>query len=59
VKSSKLRRSKAACIPSYAEYRPNTNAAILWNMVTLREVIHGRDRVKEGNKELEYGIFST
>jgi hypothetical protein len=32
VKLVRLRRPKAACSPSYADYRPKTNAAILWDM---------------------------
>jgi hypothetical protein len=32
VKLARLRRSKATCSPSYADCRPKTNAAILWNM---------------------------
>jgi hypothetical protein len=29
VRIARLRRPKAACSPSYVEYRPNANAAIL------------------------------
>jgi hypothetical protein len=32
VKLARLRRPKAACSPSNADYRPKTNAAILWDM---------------------------
>jgi hypothetical protein len=32
VKLFRLRRPEGACSPSYADYRPKTNAAILWDM---------------------------
>jgi hypothetical protein len=32
VKLVRLRRPKAACSPSYVNYRPKTNAAIFWDM---------------------------
>jgi hypothetical protein len=32
MKLSRLRRPKAACSPSYVDFRPKTNVAILWNM---------------------------
>jgi hypothetical protein len=38
VKLARLRRPKATCSLSYADYRPKTNAAILWDKVTLRGV---------------------
>jgi hypothetical protein len=31
VKLARLRKPKAACSLSYADYRPKTNAAVLWN----------------------------
>jgi hypothetical protein len=31
VKSARLRRPKAACSPSYVEYRPKTNIEVLWD----------------------------
>jgi hypothetical protein len=31
VKLVRLRRLKAACSSSYVDYRPKTNAAILWD----------------------------
>jgi hypothetical protein len=31
VKLVRLKRPKIACSPSYADYRPKTNAAILWD----------------------------
>jgi hypothetical protein len=34
LREVKLRRPNVACSPSYADYRPKTNAAILWD--TLR-----------------------
>jgi hypothetical protein len=43
VKLAKLRRPKAACSPSYADFRPKTNAAIFW------ETCHTKGRLcKEG-----------
>jgi hypothetical protein len=32
VKLVRLRRIKAACSPSYVDYKPKTNAAIYWDM---------------------------
>jgi hypothetical protein len=32
MKLVRFRMSKAACSPTYADYRPKTNAAILWDM---------------------------
>jgi hypothetical protein len=32
VKLARLKRPKAACSPSYADYKLKTNAAILWDM---------------------------
>jgi hypothetical protein len=37
VKLVKLRRPKAACSPSYADYRPKMNAEILQDMVHTKE----------------------
>jgi hypothetical protein len=31
MKLVRVRKPKAACSPSYADYRLKTNAAILWN----------------------------
>jgi hypothetical protein len=31
VKLARLRRPKIACSPSYEDYRPKTNAVILWD----------------------------
>jgi hypothetical protein len=31
VKLARLRRPKVTCSPSYADVRPKTNTAILWN----------------------------
>jgi hypothetical protein len=39
----RLRRPKATCSPSYADFRPKTNAATLWDTVTLR-----RGHAREG-----------
>jgi hypothetical protein len=32
-----LRRPKAACSPSYTDYRPKTNAVILWDRGHTKE----------------------
>jgi hypothetical protein len=32
VKLVRLRRAKAACSPSYADYKPKTNVSVLWDM---------------------------
>jgi hypothetical protein len=56
VKLARLRRPKLACSPTYADYRPQTNAVILLDMGhTLRENVHGRNREREGNLKLECG----
>jgi hypothetical protein len=34
VKLARLRRPKATCSPSYADYKPKTNVEILWDMGT-------------------------
>jgi hypothetical protein len=47
VKLARLRRPKAACSPSNADYRPKTNAAILWTWVTLKGDCAWRDRIRE------------
>jgi hypothetical protein len=31
VKLARLRKPKATCSPSYADYRPKTNAGTLWD----------------------------
>jgi hypothetical protein len=45
----RLRRPKDACSPSYVDFRPKTNAAILWNMrhTKLRSLTGGRGQGKE------------
>jgi hypothetical protein len=56
VKLARLRKPKITCSPSYADYRPKTNAVILLNMGhTLRENTHERNREREGNVKLECG----
>jgi hypothetical protein len=42
VKLARLRRPKAACSPSYEDFRPKTNAAILW------DVVHTKGRLSKG-----------
>jgi hypothetical protein len=40
----------------YADYRPKTNAEILWDTGSHEgEASHKRFRVREGNQKLEYG----
>jgi hypothetical protein len=50
------KRPKIVCSPSYADYRPKTNAVILLDMGhTLRKNVHRRNREREGNLKLECG----
>jgi hypothetical protein len=43
VQLVRLRRPKTTCSPSYEDYRPTTNVAILWNMGhTYRRPCTGR-----------------
>jgi hypothetical protein len=56
VKLARLRRQKIACSPSYSNYRPKTNAVILFDIGhTLRENKQGRNREREGNLKFECG----
>jgi hypothetical protein len=55
VKLVRLRRPEVPCSSSYADYRPETNAAIYETPVTLKGTMHGRDREREGNQKLECG----
>jgi hypothetical protein len=56
VKLIRLRKQKAKCSPSYAYYRPETNAAILWDIGhTNRRLCNGRDREREGDQKPEFG----
>jgi hypothetical protein len=44
VKSARLRRPKVACSLSYVDYRPSTNAAILWDTShTKGRAVHRRE----------------
>jgi hypothetical protein len=52
VKLTRFSRSKVACSPLYVDYRPKTNATILWDS-HYGEAVEGRDRSREGNKKLE------
>jgi hypothetical protein len=49
VKLVRLRRPKATCSPSYADYIPKTNAAILWDMghIKGRPCMGGIGQAKE------------
>jgi hypothetical protein len=51
MKLAQLRRPKIACSPSYTDYRPKTNAVILWDIGHTE----GRDRAREGNQNLQCG----
>jgi hypothetical protein len=54
VKLARLRRPKIACSPSYADYRPKTNAVIFLDMGhNLAGNVHWRNREKEGNLKLK------
>jgi hypothetical protein len=54
VKLARLRKPKIACSPSYADYRPETNAVILLEMGhTLRGECTRRNRGKKGNLKLD------
>jgi hypothetical protein len=47
LKLVRFRRPKIACSPSYADYKPKTNAVILLDI--------GRNRERKGNLKLECG----
>jgi hypothetical protein len=51
VKLFRLRRPKASCSLSYADYRPKTKAVILWDTDHTK----GRDTARKGNLKLEFG----
>jgi hypothetical protein len=56
VKSARLRRPKIICSPSYADYRPKTNAVILLDMgCTQGENTYRRNGEREGSLKLESG----
>jgi hypothetical protein len=56
MKLARLRKPKITCSPSYADYRPKTNAVILLDMGhTLRETAHGRNRERERCQKLKCG----
>jgi hypothetical protein len=59
VKLVRLRRPKASCSSSYADYRPNTNAVILWNMghTKGRPCIGGIGQGKESKKLNVVDVF--
>jgi hypothetical protein len=50
MKLVRLRRTEAKCSLSYGDYRPKTNAAILWDRHGSQygEIAHGRDRERKG-----------
>jgi hypothetical protein len=57
VKLARLKRPKIVCSPSYADFRPKTNAVVLLDMGhTLRgEHMFRRNRERERNLKLESG----
>jgi hypothetical protein len=56
VKLVRLRKPKISCSPSYADYRPKTNAVILLDVDQHEGVdVHWRNREREGNLKLECG----
>jgi hypothetical protein len=53
---ARLRRPKIACSPSYADYRPKTNAVIFLDMGhTLRGECAQKNRERKGNLKLQCG----
>jgi hypothetical protein len=54
VKLVSLKRPKAACFPSYADYKAKTNAAILCNMTHTKErSLTGRKRQGKEIKNID------
>jgi hypothetical protein len=58
VKLVRLRRPKAACSPSYADYRPKTNAAILWDMGHTKGRPH-RVGIGQGKETKNLNVFDV
>jgi hypothetical protein len=52
VKLVRLRSPKAACSLSYADYKPITNAAILWDTVPTKKPHMGRTGQEKETKDL-------
>jgi hypothetical protein len=51
---SQAQKAKNLCPPSYADYRPKTNAVILLDMgQTPKGHMHGRNKEREGNLKFE------
>jgi hypothetical protein len=56
VKLARLRRTKIACSPSFADFRSKTNGVILLDMGhTHMENMHGRNRERKRDLKLECG----
>jgi hypothetical protein len=53
VKLARLRRTKIACSPSYADFRPKTNAVILLDMGHTLRGDCTREEQGKGNLKLE------
>jgi hypothetical protein len=51
VKLARLRKPKIMCSPSYADFRPKTNAVMLLDMGhTLREEHRRKEGIRKGRK---------
>jgi hypothetical protein len=61
VKLARLRSPKAACSPSYADYRPKTNSSILWDMGHTEEMLwkEGIGQGKETKSLDEVDVLSV
>jgi hypothetical protein len=55
MKLARLRKPKIASSPSYANYRPKTNAAIIGHRSHYRETGNRRERARERNQKLICG----
>jgi hypothetical protein len=56
MKLDRLRRAKIVCSPSYADFRPNTNAVILFDMGHTQSGEYIQEEWgKVGNPKLESG----
>jgi hypothetical protein len=52
---SQTQKAKATHSPSYADYRPKTNAAILWDTGHIKGKLCTGGKTREGNQKLECG----
>jgi hypothetical protein len=58
VKLARLRRPKAAYYPSYVDYKPKTNAAILWNMGHTKGRSHAGG-IRQGKETKSMNVFDV